>query len=159
MGPMGTPTVVDVPLFTGKVVRFEESRGYGFIAPDRGGDDVFLHINDLPTDSDHIISGTRVYFRVIDGGRGPKAYDVRLFDNRDDSRAPAPSVPSTAVTATRPGGAVEESDVVCDVLSEQEFRADVTELILAADATINAAQVLALREALCRFAQSHRWLD
>lgn len=145
---MGTPTVADVPLFTGKVISFEESRGYGFIAPDRGGEDVFLHVNALPTDSDRINCGTRLKFRVADGGRGPKAYDVRLFD----ASAAVASTPTTTVAA-------EETDVTCDVLSEQEFLTEVTELILAADATVSACQVLALRRALCTFARSHAWLD
>ena len=37
-------------------------------------------------------------------------------------------------------------------------RADVTAVILAADRTISAGQVLAIREALCTFARSHGWL-
>lgn len=160
---MGTPTVVDVPLFSGKVVRFDEGRGYGFIAPDGGGDDVFLHVNDLPSDSDQIICGTSVKFRVIDGGRGPKAYDVRLFDNRNASGPAAPAAPpvkpSSTVAAAGSGGAADEADVICDVLSEQEFLAEVTELILASDTAVNAGQVLALREALRTFAHSHGWLD
>ena len=38
-------------MLTGKVVHFDDMRGYGFIAPDKGGEDVFVHANVLADDS------------------------------------------------------------------------------------------------------------
>jgi CspA family cold shock protein len=69
-------------MVTGKIIRFDENKGYGFITPDTGDDDVFVHINELAGASGQISTGTRVQFSVIDGGRGPKAYDVDIIDNR-----------------------------------------------------------------------------
>jgi CspA family cold shock protein len=57
----------------GKVVRFDEFRGYGFVAPDAGGEDVFIHVNDLDFDKRLIEPGALVEFDVEDGDRGPKA--------------------------------------------------------------------------------------
>ena len=37
-------------MLTGKVIRFDDVRGYGFIAPDGGGEDVFVHANVLGDD-------------------------------------------------------------------------------------------------------------
>jgi uncharacterized membrane protein YsdA (DUF1294 family)/cold shock CspA family protein len=33
---------------TGKLVRWDDVKGYGFIQPKKGGDDLFLHINEMP---------------------------------------------------------------------------------------------------------------
>ena len=41
----------------------------------------------------------------------------------------------------------------------QEFRQEVTELILAADASITAAQTVAIREALAKAARAHGWME
>src|SRR5438067_13943591 len=66
---------------TGKVVRFDEGRGYGFIAPDDGGEDVFVHANELTDRGVRVSVGTRVRFKVLGGERGLKAYDVELLDH------------------------------------------------------------------------------
>src|SRR5689334_7019273 len=63
---------------TGKVLRFDETQGYGFIAPDDGGDDVFDHANDLLDSKPLFRSGQRVKFKLGYGERGPKASDVQI---------------------------------------------------------------------------------
>lgn len=71
----------------GTVVRFDEVKGYGFITPDDGGDDVFVHANELSNRDAGITCGTRVQFGVLDGGRGLKAYDVRVIDRTEPAEA------------------------------------------------------------------------
>src|SRR5918999_5540345 len=80
----------------GKVIRFDEVRGYGFVAPDTGGDDVFIHVNDLEFDKRHLAVGAVVDFEVEDGDRGLKASKVTLV-------APAP-VPAMAAAGVGSGG-------------------------------------------------------
>ena len=75
-------------MLTGKVIRFDEVRGYGFIAPDGGGEDVFVHANVLGDDKYVFGPGLRVEFEAADGDRGPKAYAVHLLPDR----GPAPAV-------------------------------------------------------------------
>ncbi|MYS46117.1 cold shock domain-containing protein, partial [Streptomyces sp. SID5998] len=65
-------------MVTGKVVRFDSARGYGFIAPDHGGEDVFLHVNDMLIPESYVRSGVVVEFEIEEGDRGPKASSVRL---------------------------------------------------------------------------------
>ena len=78
---------------TGKILRFDEIRGYGFIAPDDGGEDVFMHANDL-RDNKHLFRpGIKVEFEVEDGERGLKAAEVRL--------AGVPSLTAAQITQVR----------------------------------------------------------
>jgi cold shock CspA family protein len=155
---MASAKVDEAPLLSGKVVRFEENRGYGFVAPDGGGEDVFLHANDLPLGLNQIACGLRVKFRVVDGGRGPKAYDVRLSDGTvapSASVAPVAAVPVIAASSVGSG-----ADDTCDVLTEKEFVGEITEvLLLAADAALTAAQIVAIRKAMSTLARAHGWVE
>ena len=56
-------------LSTGKVIRFDEFKGYGFVAPDEGGEDVFIHVNDLDFDKRLLAPGVRVEYVAVDGDR------------------------------------------------------------------------------------------
>lgn len=65
-------------MVAGRVVRFDGTRGYGFIAPEDGGEDVFLHVNDLLIPEESVRSGLVVEFEVESGERGLKASGIRL---------------------------------------------------------------------------------
>ncbi len=65
-------------MLTGKVVRFDEVRGYGFIAPDDGSDDVFVHANMLDGDKWALTPGVPVEYDAVETERGPKAVLVRV---------------------------------------------------------------------------------
>jgi CspA family cold shock protein len=63
----------------GRVVSFKSDRGFGFIQPDGGGDDIFFHINQVPAGSLGV--GEAVEYLVgIDQRRGkPRAENVRVI--------------------------------------------------------------------------------
>ena len=61
---------------TGTVKFFNASKGFGFISPDDGGKDVFVHANDLG--GTLITEGTKVEFEVVQGKKGPQASGVRV---------------------------------------------------------------------------------
>ena len=62
---------------TGKVKRFDSTKGFGFIAPDGGGADVFFHHSEIQGGSQSLDSGQAVEFDLMQGPKGPKASKVR----------------------------------------------------------------------------------
>jgi cold shock protein len=65
-------------LATGRVLQFDLTRGYGFVAADDGGEDVFLHASVFHGDPDVLVPGKKVGFQVMAGDRGRKAFDVHV---------------------------------------------------------------------------------
>ena len=64
----------------GKVAHYDEGRGFGFIAPDDGGADVFAHANHL-VNADFLRKDQRVSYEIVtDERRGkPRADKVRVL--------------------------------------------------------------------------------
>jgi CspA family cold shock protein len=64
----------------GAVKWFEPDKGYGFISPDGGGKDVFIHITALRRSGvDSLDPGQRVRMEVVDGKKGQEADHVTLL--------------------------------------------------------------------------------
>jgi len=62
---------------TGKVKWFNASKGFGFIAPDDGGDDLFVHYSEIKTDGYATLNeDQKVQFEVGQGKKGPCATNV-----------------------------------------------------------------------------------
>lgn len=62
---------------TGTVKWFDEKKGYGFIAREDGGKDVFAHFSDIAGAGFRTLNkGDRVEFSLIDSERGPKATNI-----------------------------------------------------------------------------------
>jgi CspA family cold shock protein len=144
---------------TGKVVRFDEGRGYGFIAPDDGGDDVFVHANELTDRGVRVATGARVEFNVIDGGRGLKAYDVHVLEMPAGAGTAASSARTQAIASDRTAERQGTEDELCEIFSEDEFRSRVTDILLDAGPQLTGAQIVELRKHLVQFGRQNGWIE
>jgi CspA family cold shock protein len=62
---------------TGTVKWFNDSKGYGFIAPEDGTKDVFVHHSNIAGNGFKSLSeGEKVEFEVREGQKGPEAVNV-----------------------------------------------------------------------------------
>lgn len=63
---------------TGTVKWFNSTKGYGFITPDGGGPDLFVHHSAIATSGyRELTEGQRVEFESESGPKGPQAASVR----------------------------------------------------------------------------------
>ncbi len=64
---------------TGVVKWFSDEKGFGFITPDDGGKDAFVHFSGIAGDGFRSLpEGARVTFEISDGAKGPQATNVSL---------------------------------------------------------------------------------
>jgi CspA family cold shock protein len=119
-----------VGVATGRVLRFDDVRGFGFIAPDSGSEDVFVHANDLSEDKSVFKPGTTVEFQIEEGDRGLKAVDVRRTGGRGAGRGGSG------------GGAVSA------------FGAELTEALLVEVPDLTGAQIVRIRQTVADVARA-----
>ncbi len=145
----------------GKILRFDAVRGYGFIAPDRGGEDVFLHISALQGDVDLARPGMLVEFDAVTSDQGRKALVARILHDAaspwsDGSYAPRSGVSTRSVS----GASGEDADgELCEVVTSAEFGREITDVLIAAVPTMTAAQIVQVRQRLSAYAQARGWLE
>lgn len=134
----------------GTIVRFDDVRGYGFIAPFGGGDDVFVHANDFGDQRHAVAAGMRVSYEVVQSERGLKVASVVL------ESAPASGPNQSTSTRSQP---LSDEEGECDVLAVGQFESSVAELLLANVPTMTGAQIVEARRALVTMARRYGWVE
>jgi CspA family cold shock protein len=65
---------------TGTVKWFNNDKGYGFITPEDGGKDLFVHHTGIEGEGfKSLPEGARVEFEATEGQKGPQATNVRVI--------------------------------------------------------------------------------
>jgi len=67
---------------TGSVKWFNDVKGFGFIQPDDGGDDVFVHFSAIQMDGYKTLKqGAKVTFEVVSGPKGRLASNIQYAES------------------------------------------------------------------------------
>jgi CspA family cold shock protein len=70
---------IDMTTQTGTVKWFNEGKGFGFIAPDDGGKDLFAHFSQIQGGGFKTLAeNQRVEFEATQGQKGPQASNIRV---------------------------------------------------------------------------------
>ena len=78
-GPRRAPDPSTAVEVNGKVKWFDDTKGFGFVASNDGGKDVFVHISILgPAGLSHLDEGQTVSMRVVDTPKGREALSIAL---------------------------------------------------------------------------------
>ena len=121
----------------GTVKWFDGGKGYGFISPDEGDGDLFVHHSSiLGGDFKSLEEGEEVSYEIGSGKKGPQAENVRrLSPPPVPTRSPAPHAALSRSPA--PSSSPDVPDLLrmlvalrdADVLTPEEFRAKRDELV------------------------------
>ncbi|MEO5980839.1 MAG: cold shock domain-containing protein [Pedococcus sp.] len=82
----------------GAVSWYDGDKGFGFITPESGGPDVFVHVRELADGLPGLGEGDRVTYDIVVSEKGPQARDVRLARSLTQRGAPV-----TSTTRARSG--------------------------------------------------------
>ena len=75
----------------GKVKWFNNAKGYGFVLPEIGNGDLFVHYTSIQMDGYKTLkAGQEVEFDIIEGPKGQHAINIRRVASEDDEDSDSP---------------------------------------------------------------------
>ena len=78
MRPMSGVLIWSFKMATGTVKWFNDAKGFGFITPDEGGEDLFVHFSAISAAGfKSLKEGQRVSYEVVQGPKGKQAANVQ----------------------------------------------------------------------------------
>ena len=81
----------------GNVKWFNDAKGFGFIEPEGGGNDVFAHFSCIRMDGFRTLKqGSRVAYDLIQGPKGDQAQNIQPVDAHGVALAPPAAVQNAA---------------------------------------------------------------
>jgi CspA family cold shock protein len=105
----------------GTVTWYDEGKGFGFVSPDAGGPDVFVHARALAEGLTWLTEGDRVTYQVVAGDRGPQARDLHLVHDAAAAAAPPATASGRPPQADRSPPARAGEGVVARYDAERGF--------------------------------------
>lgn len=96
----------------GTVSWYDAEKGFGFVTPESGGEDVFVHVRALSGGLTALSEGDRVTYDVVVSERGPQARDVQLARGSAPRGAPVASGRARPGRPTSSGGPVRGGEGV-----------------------------------------------
>src|SRR5690606_29933569 len=77
MSELSTPSADDTQKLTGTVKWFNDAKGFGFITPDNGGEDLFAHFSSIQMNGFKTLKeGQKVAFEIAQGPKGKQALNI-----------------------------------------------------------------------------------
>jgi CspA family cold shock protein len=78
---------------TGTVKWFNDAKGFGFIEPEAGGEDIFAHFSAIQMEGFRTLKqGGRVRFEIVQGPKGQLAQNISPIETPEDPDAPPAKV-------------------------------------------------------------------
>ena len=96
----------------GTVSWYDADKGFGFVTPDAGADDIFVHVRALPPGLTELSEGDRVTYDVGQSEKGLQARNIQLVRGSASRGAPAASAHSRPGPSRGSGGAVRGGEGV-----------------------------------------------
>jgi CspA family cold shock protein len=125
---------MEFPMSTGQVKWFNNAKGFGFILPDDGGDDLFAHYSAIGMEGYKTLkAGQQVTFDTIEGPKGLHAANIKpLSESASDSEQQQVEVvqeeeqqPEAVQEEEQPPEVVQEEEQQPEVAQEEEPQLDV----------------------------------